>query len=152
MQESEYIFERISPHFLPFIEKKRNVFLKIADGIETMRFHPTPVHINPPLAILRDRGNGYILRRKLEGIHIEEGLDQLRTSPHLKDMNRVMEIDRMAVMTIRQIKERLRKVFDSSLCDEIEDLAFFISWDLQKNIPKLMVDVTTVSMQTLWVA
>jgi len=67
-------------------------------------------------------------------------------------MNRVMEIDRMAVMTIRQIKERLRKVFDSSLCDEIEDLAFFISWDLQKNIPKLMVDVTTISMQTLWVA
>jgi len=149
---AEYIFERISPHFLPFIEKKRTVFLKIADGIETMRFHPTPVHINPPLAIFRDRGNGYILRRKLEGIHIEEGLDQLRTSPQLKDMNRTMEIDRMAVMTIRQVKERLRKAFDSSLCDLIEDLAFFISWDLQKNIPKLMVDVTTISMQTLWIA
>ena len=101
----EYIFERISPHFLPFIERQRAIFSKIERGVETMRFHHTPVHINPPLAIFRDRGNGYVLRRKLEGIHLEEALDQLRTSPHLKDMNHAMGIDRMATMTIREIKD-----------------------------------------------
>jgi hypothetical protein len=148
----EYVFERISPHFLPSIEKSRKILSKIAKNVERVRFHPASVHINPPLAILRDRGNVYILRRKLDGIHLEEGLDQLRTSSHLKDMNRVMGIDRMAVMMTNQIKRRLRKVLDASLCEEIENLAFFISWDLQKNIPKLMVDVTGISMHTIWVA
>ena len=149
---AEYVFERISPHFLPSIEKSRKILSKIAKNVERVRFHPASVHINPPLAILRDRGNVYILRRKLDGIHLEEGLDQLRTSSHLKDMNRVMGIDRMAVMMTNQIKRRLRKVLDASLCEEIEDLAFFISWDLQKNIPKLIVDVTGISMHTIWVA
>jgi hypothetical protein len=148
----EYIFERISPHFIPFIERKRAIFSKIERRVETMGFHPTPVHINPPLAIFRDRGNGYVLRRKLEGIHSEEALDQLRTSSHLKEMDHAMGIDRMATRMIREIKARLRKGVDSSLSEEIEDLAFFISWDLQKNIPKLIVDAMGISMEAIWIA
>ncbi|OGP92530.1 MAG: hypothetical protein A2156_08625 [Deltaproteobacteria bacterium RBG_16_48_10] len=149
---AEYIFERISPHFLSFIEKKRKMLPKIAEDVERMRLRDISVQINAPLAIFRDRGNVYILRKKVEGIHLDEALDQLRTSPHLKDMNRAMGIDRMAVMMINEVKSRLMRVFDSSLREEIEDLTFFISWDLQKNIPKIMVDVTGISMHTLWVA
>ena len=149
---AEYIFERISSHFLPCLERKRTLFRQLEKGTEKVRCHHTPVHINPPLAVFRDRGNAYVLRRKLEGIHLEEALDQLQNASHLKEMNHVMGIDRLATLVVREIKTRLRKAVDSSLCEEIEDLAFFISWDLQKNIPKLMVDVTTVSMQTLWIA
>jgi hypothetical protein len=151
-QGAEYIFERISPHFLPFIKRRREIFSKIADPVERMRFHPTSVRVNPPLAILRDRGNVYVLRAKVEGIHLEEGLDQLRSSGHLKEMNQIMGIDRLAVMTTNRIKERLRKMLEPDCAEETEDLAFFISWDLQKNIPKLMVDVTSISIQTLWIA
>jgi hypothetical protein len=148
----EYIFERISPHFLPSIEKKRKTLPTIGGGVERIRFHHTAVQINPPLAIFQDKGNVYILRRKVEGIHLEEALDQLRCSSSLKEMNRVAGIDRTVVVTINEIREWLIKEFDSSLCEEIEDLTFFVSWDLQKNIPKLMVDVTGISIHTIWVA
>jgi hypothetical protein len=117
-----------------------------------MRFHHTSIQINPPLAILKDRGNVYILRRKVEGIHLEEGLDQLRTSPYLKDMNHVIGIDRMVVMIVNEIKEWLLKVFDLRLREEVEDLTFFVPWDLQEDIPKIMVDVRGISLDTIWVA
>jgi len=148
----EYIFERISPHFLSLIEKKKRIFPRIAKGVERIRFRHTTVQINPPLAILQDRGNVYILRRKVEGIHLEEALDQLRCSSSLKEMNRVAGIDRTVVVTINEIREWLMKEFDSSLREEIEDLTFFVSWDLPKNIPKLMVEVTGISIHTIWVA
>jgi len=56
------------------------------------------------------------------------------------------------VMMINEIKEWLRKVCDSSLHEEIDDLTFFVPWDLQKDFPKLLVDDTGTSLHTLWVA
>jgi len=148
----EYIFERTSPRFLSSIEKKKRFLSKIDETISGVRFHQAGVQINPPLAILQDKGNVYILRRKVEGIHLEEGLDQLRTSPRLKEMNRAVGIDRTVVTMINEIKEWLRKACDPSLHEEIDDLTFFIPWDLQKDFPKLIVDDTGTSLHTLWVA
>lgn len=148
----EYIFERSSPHFLPYIEKRRSFLPKIAEHASGMRLHNATVQINPPLAILQDRGNIYILRRKLEGIHSEEALDQLRTSSHLKDVNRAAGIDRAIIMTIKEISEWLVKVFDSNFREEIENLTFFIPWDLERNIPKVTVDIAGVSLDTIWIA
>ncbi len=148
----EYIFERISPRFLPSVEKKRRFLPKIAKYFSRRHFRNATVQINPPIAILRDRGNVYILRRKVEGIHLEEALDQLRTSSHLKDMNRAVGIDRAVVVTINEIKEWLMKRLDLSLHEEIEDLTFFVPWDLEKNIPKMTVEIAGISLDTIWVA
>ncbi len=148
----EYIFERISPRFLPSLEKKRRVLSKIAQYVSGVRFHNATIQINPPIAIIPDRGNVYILRRKLEGIHSEEALDQLRTSTYLKDMNRAVGIDRAVVATINEIREWLVKGFDSILREEIEDLIFFVPWDLEKNTPKVTVDTAGVSLNTMWIA
>jgi GNAT superfamily N-acetyltransferase len=148
----EYIFERISPRFLPSIEKKRRFFSKITKYISGRRFRNATIQINPPIAILRDRGNVYILRRKVEGVHSEEALDQLRTSSYLKDMNRAVRIDRAVIGTINEIRECLGKEFGSSLREEIEDLTFFIPWDLKRNIPKVTVDIAGVSLDTIWIA
>jgi hypothetical protein len=46
----------------------------------------------------------------------------------------------------------MRKVCEPSLYEEIEDLAFFVPWDLQKGTPKLMVDETGMSLYNVWVA
>jgi GNAT superfamily N-acetyltransferase len=148
----DYIFERISPHLLPSIEKRKMILPKIAEFASGMHFHHTRIQINPPIAILQDRGNVYILRRKVEGIHSEEALDQLRTAPSLKEMNHVAGIDRTVVITINEIKEWLRKVFDPSLHEEIQELTFFIPWDLERNIPRIHVDISGVSLDTLWIA
>ncbi len=148
----EYIFERISPRFLPSVEKKKRVLPEIARYSSRRRFRNAAIQTNPPVAILRDRGNVYILRRKVEGIHSEEALDQLRTSLHLKDMNRAVGIDRAVVLTINEIKEWLVKGLDSSLREEIEDLTFFVPWDLERNIPKVTVEIGGVSLDTMWIA
>ena len=148
----EYIFERTSPRFISSIEKKMRFLHKIAGYGSRVKFHHGSIQINPPLVILQDRGNVYILRKKVEGIHSEEGLDQLRTSPFLKEMNRAMGIDRAVVTMINDIKEWMRKMCAPSVYEEIEDLAFFVPWDLQKDIPKLMVDETGMSLHNVWIA
>ena len=117
-----------------------------------MRFRNATIGINPPLAIFRDRGNLYILRRKVEGIHAEEALDQLRTSAYLKEMNRAAGIDRAVVLTRDEIRGWLVKAFDLSLREEIEDLTFFVPWDIERNIPRIAVQILGVSLDTVWIA
>ncbi len=101
----DYIFERISPRFLPSIEKKMRFLSEVAEFRLEKCFHNTTLQINPPLAIIQNRGNLYILRKKVDGIHSEEALDQLRSSLELKTMNREIGIDRTIVVTINEISE-----------------------------------------------
>ena len=151
-QEVTYIFERISLSTLPSFEKKVKLFQKIAASLMRKRFHHSFLQTNPPLAILREKGNVYILRKKVEGIHLEEALDQLRTSPHLKEMNRAVGIDRALILTVNEIREWMVKGFDLNLQDEIEEFSFFVPWDLERNIPKIHVDASGVSLDTIWIA
>jgi GNAT superfamily N-acetyltransferase len=148
----EFIFERMTPHFVPSMEKRRRFLTKMAEHVLGIRFHNATIEINPPMIILQERGNVYILRRKVEGIHSEEALDQLRTSPHLKNLNREAGIDRAVVRAINEIKEGLMKVFHSSSREEIRDLTFFVPWDLERNIPRVTVDIKGVSLDVLWIA
>ncbi len=148
----EYIFERITPRFVPSIEKKRRFLPKILEHGSKRRFRNATVQINSSLAILQDKGNVYILRKKVEGIHSEEALDQLRTASHLENMNRSVGIDHAVILTINEIRKWLMKKFDPGLQGEIEDLAFFIPWDLERNIPRVTVDTRGVSLDTLWIA
>ncbi|MGQ9648399.1 MAG: hypothetical protein ACUVWO_17910 [Thermodesulfobacteriota bacterium] len=67
-------------------------------------------------------------------------------------MNKEVGIDRTIVVTIKEINKGLMKVFGSNHRNEIEDLAFFVPWDLERNIPKVTVDMTGVSFDTIWIA
>ena len=145
---ADYIFERISPYSLPSIEKKISLFPKIAESLSRTRFHHSTFQTNPPLAILQEKGNVYILRKKVEGIHLEEALDQLRTSPHLKQTNRAVGVDRTLIMIVNEMMKWLKMRFPSSLREEIEDLTVFVPWDIERNIPRLYVDVSGISLDT----
>jgi hypothetical protein len=147
-----YIFERASPGFRPSIEKKMKFLTKIAESFLTNQFYNVTVHVNPPLAVIQDKGNLYILRKKVDGIHSEEALDQLATSPSLKAMNREVGIARTIVLTINEINKGLMKVFGPNHQNEIENLAFFVPWDLERNIPKVTVNITGVSLDAVWIA
>ncbi len=148
----EYIFERSTPPFLPYIEKRKSFLPKIAKQISGTHFRNASIQINPSLAIFRDKGNIYILRRKLEGIHLDEALDQLRTSSHLKEMNRAGGIERTIILTIKEVKKELMKKFGSSFSEEIEDLTFFIPWNLETNMPRVTVDTASIYLDILWIA
>ncbi len=67
-------------------------------------------------------------------------------------MNITVGIDRALVMTIDEIRNWLVKVFDDNLSEEIEDLTFFIPWDIEKNIPMVAVHILGVSLDTVWIA
>jgi GNAT superfamily N-acetyltransferase len=147
-----YIFERLAPHFLSSIERKRTYFPEIAEKARGMRFNNATIRTNPPLAIIQDRGNVYVLRSQVDGIHSEEALDQLRASASLKAMNHAVGIERAVVKTVNEIKDWLRSGGVSALDEEIEELTFFVPWELEKNTPQVLVDITGISFNSVWIA
>jgi hypothetical protein len=147
-----YIFERISPHFLHSLMRKRRVLREIERDVLRLKFHGATPQVNPPLLVFRDRRNIYVLRRKVAGIHLQEALDQLKSSPRLREMNRALGIDRKVVMTVNEIRHWLEARFKSHFRQDIEDLAQFIPWDIEKNIPNVYVDATGISLNTVWIA
>jgi GNAT superfamily N-acetyltransferase len=148
----DYIFERFSPDLFRSLEKKSrclNSFVEYASG---RRFHGTTVKINPPLVTFKDGGNLYVMRRKIEGVHLQEALDQLSTATHLVEMNRAAGLDCVMLRTINAIKEWLVMKSDPGRCGELEELTFFVPWDIEKNMPKVHVDMSGVSLDTVWIA
>jgi hypothetical protein len=148
----DYVFERISPHFLASLVKKKNFLREIAKCASGTRFREATVRINPPLLIFQDRGNVYALRKKVGGIHSQEALDQLKTSPYLKEMNDRAGIDRAIVGTIKDINTWLERRFNSRFRQEIEELTYFIPWNIEKNFPEIHVDTTGISIDHLWIS
>jgi hypothetical protein len=110
------------------------------------------VRINPPLLIFQDRGNVYALRKKVGGIHSQEALDQLKTSPYLREMNNRAGIDRAILGTIKEINAWLERRFNSRFRQEIEELTYFIPWNIEKNFPGIHVDTTGISIDHLWIS
>jgi GNAT superfamily N-acetyltransferase len=148
----DYVFERIAPHFLQALLKKRRFLRTVESMLPSLRFCGAAVRANPPVLILRDRGNVYALRRKLEGVHSQEALDQLRTARSLREMNRALRIDAAQIRTIDEIRNSLAREFNSLWRQEVEDLTYFVPWDIEKNRPRLRVDVSGISFETIWIA
>jgi len=152
-QEGEdYIFERISPLFFSSLIKKRDFLRKVEKSVSGARFRRAIGRVNPILLIVRDRGNTYVLRRKLGGVHSQEALDQLMTMPHLKELNRAVGIDTALTSTIKDARDFLRKEFASSFRREIDELTYFVPWDIEQNLPRVTVDVSGISVNTLWIS
>ena len=117
-----------------------------------VRFRNTVARVNPILLIVRDRGNTYALRRKIGGIHSQEAFDQLMTMPHLKELNRSVGIDTAVTETIKGVRDFLRKEFASGFRREIGELTYFIPWDVERNLPRVAVTVSGISLNTLWIS
>jgi hypothetical protein len=148
----DFIFERLAPRFLRSIAKKRIYFPEIAERAKGMRFNNAAIRTNPPLAIIQNRGNVYVLRSQVEGIHSEEAMDQLRGSTLIKGMNHAVGIEKAVAKTINEIKNWLRSGVSPALGVEIEELTFFVPWELERNTPQVLVDVSGVSLNSIWIA
>lgn len=151
-QGVDHIFERISPLFFPVLVNRRNFLKKVEKELWGNRFCGALVTVNPILLIFRDRGNTYILRRKVEGIHSQEALDQLKSVQRLRDLNSAIAVDRAIKNTVKEIKDSLKKRFGSGLRQEIEELTIFVPWYIEENSPKLNVDISKVSFGSVWIA
>ena len=148
----DYIFERISPLFVSSLLKKRTFLRKIEKSLLGLRVRGAAIETNPILLIFRNRGNVYVLRRQVQGIHSPEALDQLRTVPYLKDMNSAVGADRVLISTMNDVRDWLKKRFHTGFKQEIEELTYFVPWDIENNMPRIRVDISGISLDRLWIA
>jgi GNAT superfamily N-acetyltransferase len=151
-RDTDYIFERLSPRFVALMEKRKKTLPEIGCKSSGLRFRGAALAVNPPIGFLRDRGNVYVVHRKVEGIHAEEALDQLRSSEYLREMNRRVGIDRALTRTIQRVQEWLMNNTDRETHEGLGSLAFFVPWDLNRNLPRILVDASGVSLERIWVA
>jgi GNAT superfamily N-acetyltransferase len=150
-QGVRYIFERVSPLFFASLIRKRAFLKKVQKSEPGLHFRGTIVLVNPIILIVRDRGNVYALRRQVEGVHSQEALDQLKT-PHLMALNSAVRVDRCILNVVKDIEASLKKQFHSRFKREIEDLAYFVPWDIEQNTPAIRVDISGISLDMVWIA
>jgi hypothetical protein len=120
--------------------------------MEEFRIDVTRLQSNPPLLIIRDRGNGYVLRRKVPGIHWEEAVEQLRTDPALKNFNAALGADKTVGSVIGEASDLVTSLLDTAEQTVLDPSNFFVSWNLESNHPIMSVDVGGASPETVWIA
>jgi hypothetical protein len=147
----DFIFERIQARQLSELERRKAFLEGLAPRLIGLRVKHAHLKINPPLLVIRDRGNAYVLRRKVDGVHWEEAVEQLQSAPHLKGMNNAMKVDRLIFSTVRKANETLAKNIGP---DEPrpDSMTCFVRWDLRLNQPRVVVDFSTTFLESVWLA
>ncbi len=146
-----YIIERIRQRNVAMVEQKRELTERIEPIIGKLAVKGVRIQLNPPLLVVQDRGNAYVIRRKVEGIHWEEAREQLQSVEELKSIDKFMKLDRRIVATIR---EASRTIIEKQGIDEtafFECLSWLVSWDLESNRPKLYMDFADSYIESLWI-
>jgi hypothetical protein len=133
--------------------KRLHEFLRdLEPRVKGIRARKADIRVNPPLLAIRDRGNGYVLRKRIPAIHWGEAVEQIQVNPALKMMNDSMRIDRIIRSTVKTAFEILPDGLDEQNADMKDLTTPFVSWDLKTNRPKLVVDFTGTSLESVWMA
>lgn len=148
----EFIFERVQPNMLTALERKKQTIERISPETHNVLIKNTKVQINPQLLVIRDRGNAYVLRRKIQGIHWEEATEQLQTNPNLTDLNRALSAERIITSAIKAVSDWCASKIEDKKDAVIDPSTFFVSWDLHSNRPILNVDTAGASVESVWIA
>ena len=148
----EFIFERIQARQLPDLEKKRVLLEGVESKMRGSKIKNASLRVNPPLLTIRDRGNAYVLRRKIGGIHWEEAVEQIHSSPRLKDLDNSLKLHRMILGTVREANRAVSKQVKVEGTEPEGLLACFVSWDIKANQPLLMVDFSNCYLESVWMA
>ena len=150
IDDQDYIFERIQVKRIEELQK-RNAFLEeVSSKMSDTKVNSAWLKINPTLLIIQDRGNGYVLRRKIDAIHLEEALEQLQSDPNLKMLNETTRIDRVLVNTVKAATEDISSQLGVEKEWVLDQLTPFVSWDLKNNQPKMSVEFHASYLESLW--
>lgn len=151
LQGRPYIFERIQARRVGHVERIRQALGMLKTRLAGSRARNALLQVTPPLLALRDRGNAYILRRKIPGIHWEEALEQIRCAPDLSRIHRELRLEPLIHATVGAAL-RLAASRAPGIEALAEDLTLFVSWDLDRNRPQVQVDAAGVFLQAVWLA
>jgi hypothetical protein len=146
------IIERMQLKQLPQLERKRELLEQIAPAVAGMRVCNALLKTNPPMLVVRDRGNVYVVRKKIQGIHWEEAVEQLQMNPALRHLNAAARMDRVIRDTVRISADMVMKKLTLGDTPLLDVLACFVSWDLEGNRPGMIVDPSSSYLDSVWMA
>jgi hypothetical protein len=147
---TEYIFERVQARQVPALRKRNELLDRISQEMPNVKVKNAHLKTNPVLLIIQDRGNAYVLRRKMGAIHWEEALEQLQSNPRLKSLNATTKIDRIILKTIKEANETITEKLGLERGLVLDLLNPFVSWDLKNNQPKVVIDFLNTHLETAW--
>ena len=152
LDKEEFIFERLQARQMADLKKKKLLLKRIESEMPDARPLNARLWVNPPLLAIQDRGNAYVLRRKVSGIHWEEAIEQLQSDPCLRSMNAIAKIDRLILATVRRAHEMISEKLNLREETVSDLLTCFVPWDLVGNQPRLMIDFASTYLESLWMA
>jgi hypothetical protein len=152
LDDEKFIFERMQTRQVAELKEREALLGRIQSELPHAKPGNAQLRVNPPVLTIKDRGNVYVLRRKVEGIHWEEAIEQLQSNPHLKNMDRSMKIDRVILGTVRNTNRMISETLDLREETVTDSLTCFVPWDLERNQPRLMIDFTHVYLECVWMA
>jgi hypothetical protein len=147
-----YIFERMQAMQLADLKKREELLRRIKLEMASERPGNTKLSVNPSLVTIQDRGNAYVLRRKVSGIHWEEAMEELQSKPVLMTMNESMKIDRVILSTVRKVNRLISEKLGLREEAIADSLTCFVPWDLESNQPRLMIEFASVYLESVWMA
>jgi hypothetical protein len=148
----DYIFERVQARQVQELLKKNELLETISLEMAGEKVKNAWLKTNPILLILQDRGNAYVLRRKIDAIHWEEALEQLQSNPRLKSLNITSKIDSLILNTVKKTNEAITKKLGLEKGVVLDLLSPFVSWDLKNNQPKMIIDFSNTYLESTWMA
>jgi hypothetical protein len=152
IDDQEYIFERIQARQIEELQKRNELLERISSEMSDVKANSAWLKTNPILLIIRDRGNGYVLRCKIDAIHMEEALEQLQGDPKLKTVNKTTRIDKVLLATVKEAIETISSRLGVEKELIRDQLTPFVSWDLKNNQPKMVIDFEASYLESLWMA
>ena len=148
----EFIFERVQVKQLSELKKKNKLLERIGSEMSDVKVNSASLKMNPVLLVIRDRGNAYVLRRKIGAIHWEEAIEQLQDHPRLKGLNATLHLDTLLLTTVRMAHEAIADQLGLEKETIHDQLTTFVSWDLKNNQPKMVIDFEGTALESIWMA
>lgn len=152
LADEDYIFERVQARMIPELQLRMEYLERVAIEMKGVRVKNATLRANPPLLMIRDRGNAYVLRRKVDGIHWEEAVDQLQSIPSLRVMNESVKVDKLIMKSVQKSSDWLNAHTNPEEEPLLEGLSYFVSWNLETNQPMIVVDFGGSYVESIWVA
>ncbi len=152
IDDETFIFERIQARQIDVLQKRGELLSRISAEMPNVKIKNAPLKTNPILLIIGDRGNGYVLRRKIDAIHWEEAIEQLQSHQNLKSVNEAVKLDRIILDTVQSTATAISNQLGMERETIIDQLTPFVSWDLESNRPKMVIDFTFSYVESIWIA
>ena len=148
----EFIFERIQERQLSELEQRNRLLGRIASEIAGAKVRSAWLKTNPVLLVIQDRGNAYVLRRKINAIHWEEAIEQLQTHAGLKSPNVIVQVDKVLFATVQDADKLIAERLSLKKGPIPDQLTAFVPWDLKNNRPQIVIDFEGIYLESVWMA